>query len=289
MVVQLQRQFEKGLTLNLAYTLSKSIDNMSIDPVGASSGGALSPTNSRTPTDIRDFRLDRGRSDFDNRHVIVLNWLYELPFGRGKQMGANWGPILNQIAGGWTWTGIYLRQSGEPFSINSGARTVNNTHQSRAELRNGLPKFSFTNVTGVQGPVFIPTSDLITSSANPDLFNCRQVTNTQSLLCIPQPGQQSSVGRNTIQGPGYWNIDMGILKTFPITERMRLQLRTEFFNVLNHPNYDNPRNATSGSPTLTSSTFGRACCSAASVPSSATVIATGEPERVIQFSLRVSF
>lgn len=288
MIVQVQRQFEKGLTLNLAYTLSKSIDDMSIDPVGAASGGALSTTNSRTPTDVRNFRLDRGRSDFDNRHVIVFNWLYELPFGRGKQLGTNWGRVLNQAFGGWTWTGIYIRQSGEPFSINSGARTVNSTHQSRAEVRNGLPDFSFTNVPGVQGPVFIPTGDLITSFSDPN-FNCRLVTNTQSFLCIPQPGEQSAVGRNTIQGPGFWNIDTGLLKNFPITERVRLQFRSEFFNVLNHVNYDNPRNATSGSPTLTSSTFGRACCSAASVPSSATVIATGEPERVIQFSLRVSF
>lgn len=288
MIVQLQRQFEKGLTLNFAYTLSKSIDDMSIDPVGAASGGALSTTNSRTPTDIRDFRLDRGCSDFDNRHVIVFNWLYELPFGRGRKLGANWTGPLNHVLGGWTWTGIYLRQSGEPFSINSGARTVHSTHQSRAEMRNGLPKFSFVDVPKIQGPVFIRTGDLITQSGDPN-FNCRQIVDTQSFLCIPEPGQNSAVGRNTIQGPGYWNIDMGLLKNFSITERLRLQFRSEFFNLLNHANYENPRNASSGSPTLTSATFGRACCSSASVPSSATVIATGEPERVIQFSLRLSF
>ena len=97
------------------------------------------------------------------------------------------------------------------------------------------------------------------------------------------------MGRNTIQGPGYWNIDMGILKNFQLTERLRLQFRSEFFNALNHPNYENPRNASNGSPTLTSSTFGLTCCSQASVPSSSTIIATGEPSRVIQFALKLSF
>ena len=80
--VQLRRQFEKGLTYGLAYTLGKSIDDMSVDPVGASSGGGLSTTNSRTPTDIRNWRLDRSRSDFDNRHVLVTYALWDIPVGK---------------------------------------------------------------------------------------------------------------------------------------------------------------------------------------------------------------
>ncbi len=288
MIVQLQRQFEKGLTLNLAYTLSKSIDDMSVDPVGAASGGALSTTNSRTPTDVHNFSLDRARSDFDNRQVLVLNALYELPFGRGKKWGANWSGVLNQILGGWTTTGIYIFQSGEPFSLNSGVRTAHSSHQSRPDLRGPLPDFALTNAPGIQGPVFIRANDSIKNPSDPN-FNCRQVVNTQTFFCIPQPGE-SGMGRNTINGPHFWNMDFGILKTFPVSERLRLQLRIEFFNVFNHPNYENPRNASIGGSSLTSTGgFGRTCCSTASVPSSATVIATGEPERVIQFSLRVSF
>jgi hypothetical protein len=287
MIVQLRRQFEGGLDLGFSYTLSKSIDDMSIDPVGASSGGALSTTNSRTPTDVHNFLLDRGRSDFDNRHVVVLNALYELPFGQGKRWGTHWPAFMKQVLGGWSATGIYVFQSGEPFSFNSGLRTVHNTHQSRPVLKGPLPAFSLQNVGTIQGPVFVRAEALNNNQNDPN-FDCRQVTGTQSFLCIPPPGQ-SGMGRNTIQGPGYWNIDMGILKNFQLTERLRLQFRSEFFNALNHPNYENPRNASNGSPTLTSSTFGLTCCSQASVPSSSTIIATGEPSRVIQFALKLSF
>ena len=287
MIVQLRRQFEQGLDLGFSYTLSKSMDDMSIDPVGSSSGGALSTTNSRTPTDVRNFLLDRGRSDFDNRHVVVLNALYELPFGQGKRWGTNWSGFMKQVLGGWSATGIYLFQNGEPFSFNSGARTVHNTHQSRPIVKGSLPGFSLQDVANVQGPVFVQAGSLIADQNDPN-FNCRQVTGTQSFLCIAPPGQ-SGMGRNTIQGPGFWNIDMGILKNFQLTERLKLQFRSEFFNALNHPNYENPRNASNGSPTLTSSLFGRTCCSLASVPSSSTIIATGEPSRVIQFALKLNF
>jgi hypothetical protein len=61
------------------------------------------------------------------------------------------------------------------------------------------------------------------------------------------------------------------------------------FNAFNHPNFENPRNATEGSPTVTSSLFGQTCCVTSSVPASTTIIATGEPNRVIQFALKVQF
>jgi len=97
------------------------------------------------------------------------------------------------------------------------------------------------------------------------------------------------IGRNIIRGPGFWNLDGGLLKSFQIRENLRLQFRGEFFNVLNHPNFENPRNATSGSPTVTSSLFGQTCCVAAALPSSATIIANGEPNRVIQLGLKLQF
>ena len=90
-------------------------------------------------------------------------------------------------------------------------------------------------------------------------------------------------------GPGFWNIDAGILKNFKVTERVGMQFRTEFFNALNHASIRNPRNASTGSPTLTSSLFGQTCCVSDSVPSSSTVIAVGEPNRVIQFALKINF
>lgn len=293
MLVQLRRKFEKGLTFGLSYTLAKSIDDMSVDPVAASSGGGLSTTNSRTPTDVRNFGLDRAVSDFDNRHVVVMNILYELPFGRGRRWASGVHPALNHLIGGWTITTIYIFQSGEPFTLNSGSRTVHNTKQSRASIRGPFIQPGLFNIPGVDGPVVYNVGSRITDPADPN-YNCRNIltpdgTATSSFFCIPAPGENGNTGRNAVYGPGFWNADIGILKQFTLTERIGMQFRAELFNAFNHPNFDNPRNASDGSPTLTSSLFGQTCCVTSAVPSSTTVIANGEPNRVIQFALRITF
>lgn len=281
MIAQLRRRFAGGLELGASYTLSKSIDDMSVDPVAATSGGGLSSTNSRTPTDVRNFRLDRALSDFDNTHVIVSHGIWELPVGRGRAWASSLPGWANQILGGWSLTGIFTWQSGEPFTINSGIRTQNGYKVSRADLKGPLPEAKLQFVPNIKGPVVFQVADI-------DANNCRQVLGTQSAFCIPAPGGVG-IGRNMIRGPGFWNLDAGLLKVFQIRENVRLQFRGEFFNVLNHPNFENPRNATSGSPTLTSSLFGQTCCVAAALPSSATIIANGEPNRVIQFGLKLQF
>ncbi len=288
-IAQIRRRFSQGLTIGAVYTFAKSIDDMSVDPVGAASGGALSTTNSRTPTDVRNFRLDRSRSDFDNRHVVVVDYLYELPFGRGRKWGSNWSGFMNQVFGGWSFTGIYLYQSGEPFTINSGSRTVHNTHQSHADVHGPFiqPNLQFLNLPNVTGPVVYNVGQRITDPTDPN-FDCHQVVGTQTFFCIPPPGQ-SGWGRNIAQGPSFWNFDVGILKNFSLTERLKLQFRSEFYNVFNHANFENPRNASVGSPTLTSSLFGQTCCVAEAISSSSTVIALGEPNRVIQFALKLTF
>jgi len=307
-IVRVRRRFEKGLTMGFAYTYGKSIDDMSVDPVGASSGGGLSSTNSRTATDVNNFALDRSRSDFDNRQVVVANFLYELPFGRGKSFGKDWPGVLNQIAGGWQFSGIYTFQSGEPYTLNSNLRTGNGGQKvGRAEsiqcptpttcVVGPLPNGDLKAATSlaIVGPVFFNvfpvTSATLTADPRDPRFNtCKKVTDGAgtSFFCIPAAGS-FGMGRNTIQGPNNWNMDFGILKTFPITEQWKFQFRAEFFNVFNHPNFENPRNASSGSPTLTSSAFGQSCCITASLASSATIIAVGEPNRAIQFSAKIVF
>ncbi len=283
LLASVRRRFERGLEFGLAYTFSKSIDDMSVDPVGAASGGALSATNSRTPSDIHNFHLDRSRSDFDNRHVLVGHGLYELPFGRGEKWGANWHGVVQHVLGGWTLTGLYTFESGEPFTVNSGRRTENGFKVSRAIVQGPMPDSSLKNISGIEGPVVWNVAPSLNSATN-----CKQVLNTSSSFCIPPPGDPG-MGRNTAQGPGFWNFDFGVLKKFTVTERVNMEFRAEFFNLFNRPNFENPRNATEGSPTLTSRTFGQTCCVTSSLPSSTAVIAIGEPNRVIQFALKVNF
>jgi hypothetical protein len=283
--VAVRRRFEQGLDLGFSYTFSKSIDDMSIDPTGAATGGGLSSTNSRTPTDIRNWRLDRALSDFNNTHVLLANLLYELPIGKGKRFASTAPRWANQIIGGWSYTGIFTYQSGEPYSITSGSLTTNGAHVSFAQVKGPLDKGHIQFVNGVEGPVMYNASQF---TADPN-FNCVNVIGTQTSFCIPPPGQNGN-GRNIVQGPNFWNLDSGLLKDFGITERFKLQFRAEFFNVLNHANWENPRNATTGSPNVQSlNHFAQTCCVSSSLPSSATVIAIGEPNRVMQLGLKLNF
>jgi hypothetical protein len=286
------RRFEKGLDVGFTYTLSKSIDDMSVDPVGASTGGGLSTSNSRTPTDVHNFRLDRSRSDFDDRHVIVASMVYELPFGHGKKWGGSWPGYLNHILGGWGTTGIFNWQSGEPYTLYAGNFTNNNTHTSSVLIEGPLDQGHLQFLPGVQGPAMYNTGKLITNPADPH-YNCRNVIGTQTFFCIPPPGQIGS-GRNLVMGPGFWDFDAGLSKNIKLTERFNLQLRIEAFNLFNHPNYENPRNATVGSPAIATSSrsndnFGLTCCTTAALASSANVNALGEPMRVLQVGVKVNF
>jgi len=261
----LRKRFGDGLQAGLAYTLGKSMDDQSVDPVGATSGGALSTTNSRTPTDTRDWRQERGRSDFDRRHVLIVNSLWELPVGRQKRFASSIHPVLNHVVVGWSLNGIYTFMSGEPFSVRSGVRTSNFSHESRADIVGAKPQVRLQEVPGVIGPV---------------------VFKDASAFAIPAPGTNGA-GRNIFEAPGYWNLDLGIGKRFQLTERFNLQFRAEMFNALNHANFDNPRDASSGSPSIRSTVFAQTCCQTVAPPTTQTIISTGEAARVIQFALKM--
>lgn len=265
-----RKRFDQaGLLLSGAYTLGKSIDTLSLDPVASTVGGGLTTTNSRTAADARNYRNERARSDYDQRHVVNLTVIYEMPFGKGKRFAGSANRILDLLIGGWSLNGIYTYQSGEPFSVRSGVLTANATAQSRAALKPGytLPEAKLQDKEGVIGPVFF---------ANADAFT------------FPEPGG-TGLGRNIFQGPSYWNLDASVSKGFKVNERVRMVLRAEAFNALNHPNFRNPRDASVGTPTITSSLFGQACCVTMSTASSATTNQNGESWRVIQLALKLSF
>jgi hypothetical protein len=113
-------------------------------------------------------------------------------------------------------------------------------------------------------------------------------TNPNVTFCLPVPGTNGA-GRNIFTAPSYWNLDLGFIKMFQISERFKLQFRTEMFNALNHANFDNPRDASVGSPSIRSTLFAQACCAAVAPPSTQTIVQTGESARVIQFALKLQF
>jgi hypothetical protein len=263
----LRRRFTSGLGLNLAYTFAKSIDTQSVDPVGTSSGGGLSTTTSRAPANIRNFRNERAASDFDRTHVLTAASVWELPVGHGRHFLSDMPGVLNHVLGGWTINTIYTFMTGEPFQVNSGVLTGNGSHVSRALVLDPSVVAHLQELPNVIGPV---------------------VFENNRAFAIPPPGSDGS-GRNIYRGPSYWNVDLGIVKMFNITERFRIQFRTEMFNAFNHPNFDNPRSASVGSPTITSSQFGRTCCTTVAPNTSTNVIQTGESARIIQFGLKFQF
>jgi len=276
----LRRRFSTGLGLSMAYTFGKSIDNQSVDPVGASSGGGLSTTNSRTPTDIRNFRQERARSDFDRTQAIQAASVWEVPVGRGQRfLGSSHG-IINQLLGGWTINSIYTFMTGEPFAVRSGVFSANGSHESRAVVQTPnlraqlqhLPNQTFAGPVLFSGVTALPCGADLTQN-----------------FCIPAPGREGA-GRNIFTAPSYWNLDLGFIKTFQINERWRVQFRTEMFNALNHPNFDNPRDASVGSPSIRAGTgFAQTCCATVAPPSTQTIVQTGESARVIQFGLKLQF
>jgi len=263
----LRRRFQNGLLFGLAYTFQKSIDDQSVDPVGASSGGGLSTTSARGSVDIRNWKLDRALSDFNRTNVLTLNAVYDLPFGRGRFLGGSWPGAVNHVLGGWSINGIYTAMSGSPFSVMSGYYTDNNGHTSRAALVGSLPQMQLQNVPNVVGPVYFKDS---------------------SAFKIPDPGT-TGMGRNMFIAQPYWNLDLGIAKNVAITERYKLDFRMEMFNAFNHANFDNPRDASVGSPSIASSVFAQSCCQTVAPPSTQTIIQTGESARIIQFALKVSW
>lgn len=281
----LRRRFSTGLGMSLAYTFGKSIDNQSVDPVGASSGGGLSTTNSRTPTDIRNFREERGRSDFDRTHVLTAATVWELPFGKGQRFLNTNSGFVNQAIGGWTFNAIYTFQTGEPFAVRSGAFTSNGSHESRAGVQNPVQaQLQYLQGSSLPGPVVFKPVEINPATGQP--YTCG--TNPSVTFCLPPPGQNGS-SRNIFVASNYWNLDLGLIKTFLVTEKWKLQFRMEMFNALNHPNFDNPRDASTGSPSIRSSVFGSTCCATVAPPSTQTIVQTGESARVIQFGFKFLF
>ncbi len=285
MQITLRRRFTSGLGLQMNYTFGKSIDNQSVDPVGASSGGGLSTTNSRTPTDIRNFRDERARSDFDRTHVLTAASVWEVPFGRGRRFLNNGPGVVNQVLGGWTINAIYTFMTGEPFAVRSGAFTSNGSHESRAGVQTYVPAtLQYLQGSSLPGPVLFKPVDINPATGQP--YTCG--VNPAVTFCLPAPGLNGA-GRNIFTAPHYWDLDLGFIKQFQVTEKLKFQLRMEMFNALNHPNFDNPRDASTGSPSIRSSVFASACCATVAPPSTQTIVQTGESARVIQFGFKFLF
>jgi len=231
--VQLQRRYSNGFTGQVSYSFSKSLDTRSFDPTFSqvSTGNLQSAAN--TPVDIHNRRLNYAPSDFDRTHVIQGYWVYELPFGPGKHFGAHTNSILGKVIGGWEAAGVLTLESGRPFTVYAGSNTVTNVRQTPANCDHCPRDLGGVFIDPVSTSKFYFTAD------------------QRAKFSTPAPGDFSNTGRNYFRGPGYFDVDATFSKNIQITERFRIQLRTDATNLANHPSADIP------TATITSSVFGR--------------------------------
>jgi hypothetical protein len=236
-----QQRLARGFTALASYTWSKSIDDAS--NFFSSAGDPNFPQNSYNAA------AERGRSNFDVRHRLSVSYTYALPFGKGRQFldDDNWGSVL---LSGWETAGIITVQSGRPFTV-ALLSEIDNSGTGRSIL--GFGANDRPNLVG-----------------NPELSNptTGQWFNT-SAFAFPAPGTFGNAGRNILDGPGFQNVNISLMKNTPLGERLNLQFRAEAFNLFNHPNFNLPDNFL-GSPT-----FGR--------------ITSARDPRHLQFGLKLLF
>jgi hypothetical protein len=199
------------------------------------------PFGITAPMDSFRAYLDRGPADFIPHHVTTVNYTWDLPFGRGQAFELS--GVADKIFGGWQLAGIMGIGSGQPFSV-----TFNSTVT-------GWP----SNRADVVSTELYPGERTLGQWFNPAAF------------AVPAAFTYGNSQRNMLFGPGYFNWDTAVFKNTSITERLVLQFRAEFFNVLNHPSFGLP-------------------ASNISVPAQVgRITSTSNTPRDIQFGLRLSF
>lgn len=248
MELQVTRRVGQGLLMQMAYTLSKSMDTRSFDPTftvvaRTTSASNASPSGQNTPLDIRNRRLNYAPSDFDRRHALQGYVVYDLPVGRNRRFLKDAPGIVNQILGGWEVASSIILQSGRPFTVYGGAFTVSNAVLSPANCT-GDCSASISGVVQNAGTTFIFSPDEI------------------ARFTTPNPGELGNTGRNAFTGPKFFNLDMTLRKKFMFSESKNLEFRADINNLTNTPSFEFPISSTSsiGSAsggTPTNSTFGR--------------------------------
>lgn len=251
------RQRLKGLTWDLNYTFSKSMDDASGLQTGGTFGSAFI-LNALRQQDARSV------SDFDLTHVINFNSVWEIPLGKGQKFFSGMNKVLNGILGGWQLSTIYRYNTGYPiygFFDNSGWQTNWNIRSNGVRLYTYESEPSKTSGTG----------------GVPNLFG--NPTLAYQSYRTPYPGESGD--RNQLRYPSSFNIDAGLAKSFgmPWSENHKAQIRWEVFNVTNSAQFTGLANTALGynpSKGLPASTFGN-------------FTATQGSARVMQFAFRYDF
>jgi Carboxypeptidase regulatory-like domain len=222
--VDVARRLGHGLQFRGTYTFSKSLDE------GSSLANAISGTTNAFVMNPFNARQDYGLSSFDVRHAASINATYEIPF-RGRS-GSGAGAFASKLISNWQTSVIATVQSGLPFSPQLGFNPTNDGNSRNPGRPSINPAFTGNVIEGNPNQYF-----------NPNAF------------LVPLNGTYGTAGRDILEGPGLVSVDLSLSKRIAIRERLNLQFRAEFFNVLNHTNFNSPNpivfTAATGGPSST--------------------------------------
>ncbi|MGA3350343.1 MAG: hypothetical protein ABSC33_15060, partial [Candidatus Sulfotelmatobacter sp.] len=236
-----------GLEFDINYTYSKSIDvgsNAERVSTFEGVGFASQIINSWLP------QQNRALSDFDTTHIVNANWVYELPFGRGKHFGSGMNRIANSVIGGWTVSGLWRWSTGYPFTLISPEWATNYDLETPAvPISNARPKtggFIVDQATGGTGPNVFKDPG-ITDPTNPNA--------AINLFRPAYPGEGGL--RNGLRGPGTFDIDTTVSKSWPIRESQLVKFSWSMYNMTNSVRFDVGTMQLNGNDQLSaSSSFG---------------------------------
>jgi hypothetical protein len=205
------RRFSKGFLFGVAYTLSKAWDDGSAQ------------------RDIIPNAFDAhnlwGPAGNDRRHVLVLNYIYELPFFRDRNR------LVGRVLGGWQINGVSQFQTGTPFTV------------ATADDFAGVGPGSGSQIWNRNGEFFLSRGERKFSEGTADQNFWFRPRNADGSAIFTPPANgtfTTQSNRNLVYNPGFQNWNLGLFKSFYITERQRIQFRAEAYNFINHPNWSNP-------------------------------------------------
>ena len=243
--VDVNHRLSQGLLLRGVYTWSKALDDG--DSLNATAAGNAPGLVSK-PFGIK---ADWGPATYDLRNVGVIDGSYELPFGRHSHWTGS-GSLVNLVAGGWTANSIVTLQSGFPFTPQL-SYNPSNSGDTKNPVRPFLnPAFNGKVIVGTPGEWYNPGAFLAPPTGS---------------------GFYGNLGRDTLTGPGLATWDLSMLKDMSLHERLNLQFRAEFFNILNRANFNTP-NLVVFTPSGVSPTAG-------------VITGTSTTSRQVQFALKL--
>src|SRR5262245_9261771 len=241
---QVTRRLNPGSQIGLSYTFSKAI------------GFADNSDSGLTFHSVSQWARNRALTGFDRTHNLQLYGVYVLPFGPGKRWATE-GPAA-WLGGGWQFNAILSKISGTPFTVTSAGTSLNAPGNTQTADQ-VLPEVKILGKVGPGQSYFDPNGFAPVTAV-----------------------RYGTVGRNTLRGPGLFNLDTSLFRNFKLTERFALQFRTEVFNLTNTPAFNNP-GANVSSPTR------RADGSIINLNGYTEITSAQGTERQFRFALKLSF